>query len=58
MGFVADNFQERPAVDDLRALQQVLTVSLKCFDRIQQLARRYRQPPYQLCSRQISVARC
>ena len=27
MGFAADNFQEGPAVDDPRALQQVMTVS-------------------------------
>ena len=27
-------------VDDPRALQQVMTVSLECFDRIQLLARR------------------
>ena len=49
MGFAADNFREGPAVDDPRALQQVMTVSLECFDRIQLLARR----SYQLCSRRL-----
>ena len=32
-------FQERPAVDDPRALQQSV-LTLECFDRIQLLARR------------------
>ena len=37
MGFAADNFQEGPAVDDPRALQQVMRQSLECFARIQLL---------------------
>ena len=42
MGFAADNFQEPegPAVDDPRALQQVMTVSKTKSDRIELLARR------------------